>query len=75
VLDNVRIDGVGPHGDLVAEYVPICAEVETRHIIASGEAISNTVEGGVLSVGNYAVTANFAMDTSLAFGSTSIEVE
>ena len=75
VVEEIRIDGTGPHGDLVATYTPMCDEALTEHVLGSGEAINESVEGGLLDDGYFIATANFAMDTSLAFGSSEFSVE
>ena len=74
-VDDVEIEGAGPHGSLVDTYYLACGEAVTTHDLTSGEALIATIPGGVLSGGTYVATANFALGTSLAFGSTTIVVE
>ena len=40
VVDDVEIEGAGPHGYVVDTYYPACGEAITEHVLSSGEALT-----------------------------------
>ena len=75
VVDDVEIEGAGPHGYVVDTYYPACGEAITEHVLSSGEALTTFITGGILDGGTWIASANFAFDSSAAFGSTTFTVE
>ena len=75
LLEEVQVVVSGPHGGTIETYTPECEPTVTDHLIEAGGSVEESVEGGMLDYGNYVIVANFTLEGSSDFASTSIEVD
>jgi hypothetical protein len=75
LVRDIEIIVSGPHGGTMETYWPSCDDAITERTISAGGSVEESVDGGKLNYGTYVVQANFDVESSLAYGTTSITVD